>query len=285
MERIFAKDIEKEVLTLFKENRNLNVEKVALSFNVSIYTIYRILKNNNIKRHMPTSKRKYNLNHKTFDKIDTPEKAYWLGFLYADGYIHYKRNEIKISLAPKDVCLLKQFNSFLNSDYPIKYYKHKSGYNKDKDKKYPRILICSKKLVGSLYKWGCEQKKTFSLKYPGFIKGNKFEKYFILGYFDGDGCSTYSTDKYGTKSSAVNFTGNLSFTQSLQDYFQKHLNFSYTKKQYRNKGVDNVSIMYGGNNQIKRFYNHFYDTDLGLKRKKEVMYNILYNVKGVKQDF
>ena len=29
----------------------------------------------------------YKANFNYFDKIDTPDKAYWLGFIWADGYI------------------------------------------------------------------------------------------------------------------------------------------------------------------------------------------------------
>lgn len=47
-------------------------------------------------------KRKYILNQNFFDDIDTEEKAYWLGFLYADGYNNEKRKEVKIRLAIKD---------------------------------------------------------------------------------------------------------------------------------------------------------------------------------------
>jgi len=30
--------------------------------------------------------KKYQFNTRYFNKIDTPEKAYWLGFIAADGY-------------------------------------------------------------------------------------------------------------------------------------------------------------------------------------------------------
>lgn len=30
---------------------------------------------------------KYTFNENIFSVIDTPEKAYWAGFLYADGYL------------------------------------------------------------------------------------------------------------------------------------------------------------------------------------------------------
>lgn len=34
-----------------------------------------------------TGNRKYYFNNLYFDSIDSEEKAYWLGFFYADGYI------------------------------------------------------------------------------------------------------------------------------------------------------------------------------------------------------
>ena len=41
---------------------------------------------------LPT-KFKYKLNHKIFNIIDNNDKAYWLGFLFADGHVR-KRNNI-----------------------------------------------------------------------------------------------------------------------------------------------------------------------------------------------
>lgn len=37
-----------------------------------------------------------------FENIDTEEKAYWLGFLYADGYVNANEDKIELCLAEKD---------------------------------------------------------------------------------------------------------------------------------------------------------------------------------------
>lgn len=42
-----------------------------------------------------------------FDVIDTEEKAYWLGFMYADGYIASKGNVVGLNLSLKDIDHLK----------------------------------------------------------------------------------------------------------------------------------------------------------------------------------
>ena len=48
-----------------------------------------------------------------FDNIDTEEKAYWLGFLYADGYVSEFNSTIELSLEEKDLQHLERFRSFL----------------------------------------------------------------------------------------------------------------------------------------------------------------------------
>ena len=64
-------------------------------------------------------KRKYNVNDNFFDNIDTEEKAYVLGFLFADGCIYKKRSQVYIKLNRKDKCILEKINTALCSNFPI----------------------------------------------------------------------------------------------------------------------------------------------------------------------
>ena len=77
------------------------------------------------------SKQKYTLNEKFFDEIDTEEKAYWLGFLYADGYNNEKRKEVKIRLAIKDENHLLKLRDtlYVKKNRPL-YYGVNSAKNK-----------------------------------------------------------------------------------------------------------------------------------------------------------
>ena len=57
--------------------------------------------------------RKYYINHNYFEIINTEEKAYWLGFIYADGYVQSNRNtkNIGITLSNIDYNHLIKFNN------------------------------------------------------------------------------------------------------------------------------------------------------------------------------
>ena len=56
-------------------------------------------------------------NENIFDIIDTEEKAYWLGFIFADGYIETPKPNMKytfeICLSCKDKHHLEKFNIFM----------------------------------------------------------------------------------------------------------------------------------------------------------------------------
>ena len=91
-------------------------------FNCSQDPIERILKKNNIKiRPKYYWNRKYHDKHTLifdyFDNIDTNEKAYWLGYLTADGTI--SKNNYKASLSSKDLEIIEKFKKCINTTHPI----------------------------------------------------------------------------------------------------------------------------------------------------------------------
>ena len=104
-------------------------------------------------------KRKYNCNYDYFKIIDTPEKAYWLGFIMADGCVMIskrirklktyetiqQRYFLKIALSSVDTQHLEKFNQCINSSYPVKEYINKTGYKPNS--KYSRIIIEDKNIV------------------------------------------------------------------------------------------------------------------------------------------
>ena len=121
------------------------------------------------------------LNVDYFKEIDTLEKAYWLGFLYADGGM--KGNVSIIELNIKDESHIDKFISCINADPLKKKYRHNKQFNSDSCK----ISICNKTFTDYLKDKGCIINKTKRLTLPIFQKEDLY-KTFLLGYYDGDGC-------------------------------------------------------------------------------------------------
>ena len=63
-----------------------------------------------------------------FENIDTEEKAYWLGFLYADGYVNANEDKIELCLAEKDFHHLEKFKNFIGLPNKICYREATKAY-------------------------------------------------------------------------------------------------------------------------------------------------------------
>ncbi|MFA5048353.1 MAG: hypothetical protein WC516_05030 [Patescibacteria group bacterium] len=79
-------------------------------FNLDMATIKSYLQKSNINfRSRSICSRQYKLREDFFDEINIQEKAYMLGFLYADGNNDTKGNRIRINLSNKDKYILEKF--------------------------------------------------------------------------------------------------------------------------------------------------------------------------------
>ena len=122
-----------------------------------------------------------------FEIIDTEEKAYWLGFLYADGSVGSKEDKIELGLAEKDLKHIEKFRDFMNITNKISYRESTRSY---------RISFRSSKCKQDLINKGCIPKKSLILEFPNEKQvPNNLIKHFIRGYFDGDGSIAKNKNK------------------------------------------------------------------------------------------
>ena len=117
-----------------------------------------------------------------FDEIDTKAKAYWLGFIYADGSVYinkkngYKQMEIAVKIDDEQI-----IDSFIHIIQP-------STRKFIKTKQYMRavIRINSQKICNDLIKHSCVMRKSMIIELPVLVS-RKLYLAFLLGFFDGDG--------------------------------------------------------------------------------------------------
>lgn len=128
-----------------------------------------------------------------FRDVDSSIKAYFLGFIYADGWVVYnqkRRNyEFGMQLQACDKYILDSLNDVLGGVHKIIHIKPCkkviNGVNTISNDSY-RIRIYSKDIVEDLISHGITPDKTHNYKLPEFSMKYFFD--FLRGYIDGDGC-------------------------------------------------------------------------------------------------
>lgn len=167
--------------------------------------------------------RKYKHDEAFFEKIDTEEKAYWLGFIYADGFIGSRRGtasqKFGITLKADDAGHLEKFKASIKATNPVLTYRG-SGYNQDG--LFAKILITSQKTVDDLKDKGVIELKTLVLSYPDEkILPKELERHFVRGYLDGDGCISYHGLSNDKRAYALGFTGTRNILEGIKKFFGK----------------------------------------------------------------
>lgn len=201
-----------EAEALYKEKKSFTKIGSELKVNRKLVSYY--LKKLGYESHFKDcirenviQKTRKNVNEDAFEVIDNEEKAYWLGFMYADGCVYEQNNRIELSLQEKDYEHIVKFKKFMQSDHIIG--------KKVKDNTYVsyRIAFNSKKIKTDLITHGCIPNKTRKITFPEL--DNNLVKHFIRGYLDADGCITNSR----TSKTSVEILGCEDFLISLAKHF------------------------------------------------------------------
>lgn len=176
-----------------------------------------------------------------FDIIDSEEKAYWLGFLYADGNINKHKSSkesytLVVALKSTDYKHLEKFCNFLNySNDNIKIINKKLN---EKQYQQCRIEVHSKHLWETLNSIGVVPCKSLIVQFPpeSTFKNKSLIKHFIRGYFDGDGCLSFYKRTYDIIPHC-SFVGTESFIKNSKLYIPydsifRVRNYSQAKENY-----------------------------------------------------
>lgn len=211
-------------LTLNEISQKLNVTRQSISKQLKKIGV-KVLRANIMK----------DLNENVFDSIDTEEKAYWLGFLFADGNISNKNNYIRINLSKKDKKHLEKLKMFLNYERDVLDYETKQGYN------ISRMSVSNKHLWNKLNELGCTPNKSLTLKFPKCVFNEKQEliRHFLRGYFDGDGCLSFRDKEH--KRPKIYLLGTVDFLREMETLIPfKPLKNIYLKHKNRNNFITGV---------------------------------------------
>ncbi len=236
---------EKQILEMF--DSGINAHQISKTINKSFYFVKAIL----TKHRNPSFKKYNNGNIKYFENIDSDKKAYFLGFIAADGCITKSRNSIglTITIHQKDKVVLESLKEDMQSENPIHILKRNELI---------RFVIYNNELVSHLKNNGIEEQKSLTM--TNIIKNipKEFRSAFIRGYFDGDGSFTFQ-EKYkrgyiqirGTKDFLLGIVNEIEIgTCSITEY----------------DSIPNLSI--GSKKQIKKFFDFIYkNSTIHLDRK------------------
>lgn len=213
-------------------------------------------------------KKRYIIDSNYFDNINSEEKAYILGFIFADGFVgNDKFNNIVISSKDKEI--LKMIKEKMNFSGEIGINKS-GGYTNSKESYV--LNFSNKHMADKLRKFGiCLNRKIKMKDFPSIP--DDLIRHFLRGYFDGDG--TIMKSKSITKKNnkiyqydrlVFSMIASLDFIYSILKKFNiKH----YSIQQSKTEKLYYLKIM--AISEIYKLYHLLYDNStIFLNRKRKI---------------
>lgn len=258
--------IKGKILQEYLDDKKATFTSLGKKYGVSDRTISTWVKEAGIETKQ-TSGRISSCDETYFDKIDTPNKAYLLGFITADGAVTGKPNKkpggCSIEVKESDSELLLFARSEINPSASIIDCNYKKKCNK-------KVTFNSVKLCEELSKYGIVKNKSKTIKrVPKELIPQHLLCYYFRGLIDGDGC----IHKNGGVSI---YSGSLEYITSVQEILCEEAGI---KKLSIYKGTA-YFVNWGSKEDRQKLFNYLYKDKLNeayyYKRKYERLYNSLY---------
>lgn len=204
-------------------------------------------------------KAKFQGNTRYFQNINSQLKAYFLGYIAADGCISQITKSSKgltITLHSIDKHVLDLLRECIGCEHPIYILKNN----------LVRFQLCNKDLVQDLINLGITERKTFTLTNILNNISKPLRKAFILGYFDGDGSIILPLDCRKPNMNTKRICVSIRSTQELLDGIVEELNL----EQYAIKKYDSTyRLNFSKKSEILKFFDCYNNSPFFLKRKYE----------------
>ena len=241
----------------YLEHPNDSLSSIAKKYGTKSDTIKRRLSviGETYERRM---KRKFN--RSIFHVLDTEEKAYWLGFILADGYINEDKNFLRIKLAQVDEKHLQKFCLFMEEPDNVIKYDTGGAYTKNNICSF--VEFDSKELIQDLKLYNLYQGKSGN-EQPINMPNEQMELAYLRGMIDGDGHVENGYFKY---------VGSLKSCQYIKNKFSKWYDFKNENKYiYKHGTIFSFEIRSKQVNEIlKKIYNN---ATIYLDRKYQTVQN------------
>jgi transposase len=247
------------------------VDKIIELYNSGIYTTD-IEKRLNLKRGIASyvlRKQGIALRHKGpkskigseefFDVIDNEFKAYFLGWIMADGNISITDGQysLKIHISLKDKELIDKFLDIISSS-------NKTSTRGDINPSY-YVSLTSVHMCKSLIALGVVPRKSGKETFPNQIPSNLYA-HFIRGVFDGDGITCIG------KNPRSGFVGSKDMLLRIIDIIN-----TPDRKIIQNNKNEDIYYFLGGKGFSRKLYEFLYkDSTIWLQRKRERLETICF---------
>lgn len=253
-----------------KYNNGISTVKLGKLYYTDRKKIGKIIDKYSKKNHL--SVRKYSLDETYWDNIDTPNKAYHLGFMYADGCNMPSKRTLSLILEECDREILEKLKRELHSSKPLVYEncQHKNTETMHFENLY-KLIYFSSHMCEAIAEKGVVPAKSNIIRFPNWLP-EEYVSHFVRGYFDGNGTmGIHDVGGLSGHSLRIGLVSTKQFCQSIQDYLNRIGIESYMSEASNHNDITYNLFIRGREPNRKSFLDWMYkDADLFLKRKHDI---------------
>lgn len=268
------------IIQMYSEGQSTRV--IGNYFGVSNTAISMCLHDHGIVIRPPHRLKEKVFNENFFHDMETETvtaqyQYYILGLLLADGTNSLTHQTVTLSLQERDKDILEKIATVIDLHNDLQYINVQKYHPDMNCSNQYRMSLFSKALSEDLANLGMVPNKTVYLTFPEHIPETELP-HFIRGFFDGDGCVSYSSDRV-----YINFVGTVNFIEPLAQHIEMATGIKGHVGHPKGKSDFIRTLAFSAKKDVARFLEFLYTGSLiHMNRKYEKAQYILNNMNNLK---